>query len=101
MHSVRSKRVATAFAGALGVAVLGVIAADLGAVEPPAGSYAPRFDPAGFRKTVTHPYYPLVPGTTLRLIEKHGDRMSENDITVLEEKKVILGVACTVVRDVV
>src|SRR5881394_1554895 len=47
----------------------------------------------------TIPYLPLAPGTTYKLIEKQGKRVSENTITVTPETRVIMGVTCTVVRD--
>ena len=64
-------------------------------------AYAPAIDPANFQAVVDHPYFPLVPGTVFRLSEREGKRVSANVITVMRETKVILGVTCTVVHDVV
>src|SRR5689334_15381044 len=58
-------------------------------------SYDPAIDPAAFVDTVDNPLFPLKPGTKL-----HYDTGTETtEITVLSEKKEILGVSCTVVHD--
>ena len=59
--------------------------------------YHPHIDPANFQTAIDHPYYPLVPGTSYRLIEKQGKQTSENEITVTHDTKVIMGVTCVVV----
>jgi hypothetical protein len=76
-------------------------AASAGRVAAKAAPYKPHIDPAEFQTTVDNPYLPLVPGTSYKLIEKHGKETSENDVTVTSETKVIMGVTCVVVRDVV
>ena len=58
-------------------------------------SYNPQIDPANFKSTVENPLYPLVPGTTFT----YQNGPESIVITVLAEKKEILGVSCTVVRD--
>jgi hypothetical protein len=63
------------------------------------GAHDPHIDPSNFVTTVDNPYFPLVPGTTFKLVEKQGKRVSENTITVTCDTKLILGVSCTVVRD--
>jgi len=63
--------------------------------------YHPRIDPADFQATVDNPYLPLVPGTTSKFIEKLGRHTSENEVTVTADTKVIMGVTCVVVHDVV
>jgi len=62
--------------------------------------YEPHIDPANFQTTVDNPYFPLVPGTTFKFIEKLGKHVSENEVTVTHDTKVIMGVTCTVVKDV-
>jgi hypothetical protein len=62
-------------------------------------TYHPRIDPADFQTTVDNPYYPLVPGTTLKYVEKSGGEVTENVITVMPDTKVIMGVRCVVVHD--
>jgi len=63
--------------------------------------YHPQIDPANFQTAVDNPYLPLVPGTTFKLIEKLGRHTRENEVTVTSDKKVIMGISCTVVHDVV
>lgn len=63
--------------------------------------YHPKIDPANFQAMVDNPYYPLVPGTTYKYIEKALGETSENEITVTHETKVVMGVPCVVVHDVV
>lgn len=63
--------------------------------------YAPTIDPADFVATVDNPYFPLVPGTRW-VLRGSGDAAGEMDeIEVLAETRTVMGVACTVVRDVV
>jgi len=62
-------------------------------------SYHPQIDPADFRTTVDNPYYPLVPGTTLKYVETSKGETTENEITVTHDTKVIMGVRCVVVHD--
>ena len=64
-------------------------------------AYSPRIDPAEFSTTVDNPYHPLVPGTTLKYLERSGGITSEDVTTVTRETKVVLGVTCVVVRDTV
>jgi len=65
------------------------------------GAYQPELDPAGFVEGITNPYFPLVPGTTL-IYEHHTPDGLERDVThVTHDVKEILGIPCTVVRDVV
>src|SRR5262245_33804541 len=61
-------------------------------------SYAPTIDPAEFVANVDNPLFPLVPGTVSTFAE---GRTKTVEITVLSERKVILGVSCVVVHDVV
>jgi hypothetical protein len=64
-----------------------------------AGPYQPHVDPADFQLTVDNPYFPLVPGTTFKFVEKLGKDVSENNVVVTSDTKVILGVTCVVVHD--
>jgi len=64
-------------------------------------AYHPVINPADFQATVDNPYFPLVPGTTFKFIEKSGKNTSENEVTVTHDTKVIVGVTCIVVHDVV
>jgi hypothetical protein len=65
------------------------------------GAYAPRIDPAEFVSKVDNPYFPLVPGTRFVYHEIEDGKTTVNEVRVLPETKVIMGVTCTVVHDVV
>jgi len=61
----------------------------------------PDFDPDNFVRYVTHPYFPLTPGTTY-IYEGDTDNGHERiKVSVLSRTKKILGVTATVVRDTV
>jgi hypothetical protein len=66
-----------------------------------ARQYRPHIDPASFRDRVDNPWFPLVPGMRFRYAEKEGRRASVNEVTVTSDAKIIMGVTCTVVHDVV
>ena len=70
-----------------------------GTAKPAGGAYQPHVDPADFQATVDNPYFPLVPGTTYKFVEKPGRKTSENEVTVTHDTKVIMGVTCVVVHD--
>lgn len=73
----------------------------LTAVPPTEAAPAPAIDPADFVAVIDNPYMPLVPGTT-RIYETQTKNGTERvEVVVLAEKKVILGVTTTVVRDTV
>lgn len=81
--------------------VLAILLCPAYAANASASRYNPHIDPANFQSTVDNPYLPLVPGTTYKLIEKEGKDTRENIVTVTRDTKVVMGVTCTVVRDVV
>lgn len=64
-------------------------------------NYHPKIDPANFQSEVNNPYFPLVPGTTYKFIEKRGKETSENEVTVTHDTKTILGITCIIVHDTV
>ncbi len=66
-----------------------------------AAQYHPAVEPSAFSTVVNNPYCPLVPGTTLRYTEKDKGEISENVITVTRDTKLVMGVKCVVVHDVV
>ncbi len=94
-----SKAVAHVCASLLGAAAI-AIAGPSGA-KVKSGPYAPKIDPANFQSTVENPFFPLIPGTRWLYRETSGGKSRDNEITVLSEVKVILGVTCTIVHDVV
>ncbi len=77
--------------GLIGCEAMGLRAAD----------YHPQINPLDFQSTVDNPYYPLVPGTTLKYTEDDKGEISENVITVTHDTRMVMGVKCVVVHDVV
>lgn len=62
-------------------------------------TYNPVIVPEDFVADITNPYFPLTPGTT-HVYEGESDGESERiEVSVTHDKKEILGVSCTVVRD--
>jgi hypothetical protein len=83
------------------MSLLGIIA--VVSIAPAAkrnAAYHPTIDPTNFQTAIDNPYFPLVPGTTFKFVEKQGKRVTDNVVTVTPETKVIMGVACVVVHDV-
>ena len=66
-----------------------------------ASSYAPVIVPANFVATIDNPFLPLKPGTVFRhrAVKASGNELIE--VTVTRETKVIMGVTCVVVHDLV
>ena len=62
-------------------------------------STGPRPAPSGWAAEVTNPYFPLQPGTTFHYTGETDGIPSTDDMEVTKQKKVILGVSCTVVHD--
>jgi len=64
-------------------------------------TYEPMIDPANFVGEINNPFLPLMPGTTLVYEGETEDGLERIEVKVTDEKKEILGVQCTVVRDTV
>jgi hypothetical protein len=68
-------------------------------------TYNPVIDPANFVTGVDNQYMPLMPGTTFHYLNTitEGTTVTEQDITLTttHDTKVILGVTCVVVHDLV
>jgi hypothetical protein len=62
-------------------------------------SYDPVIDPQNFSGPIDNPYFPLVPGTTFLYEGVSEDGPERNEMTVTNDTKVIMGVACVVVWD--
>jgi hypothetical protein len=63
--------------------------------------YDPVIDPANFGGPIDNPYYPLTPGRTL-IYEAHTpDGLKRNVVAATHNTRVILGVTCVEVHDVV
>ena len=67
----------------------------------PDENYNPEINPANFGDEITNTYLPFVPGTVFTYMGNTDEGTEEGVVTVLQEKKTIAGVECTVVRDVV
>ncbi len=63
--------------------------------------YAPDIDPERFVEVIDNHFLPLLPGTTWIYESESEEGLETIEVTVTSEKKEILGVACTVVRDTV
>jgi len=63
------------------------------------GAYRPNIDPANFQTRIDNPYFPLVPGTVYRYVERAGRDSSVDVTTVTSDTKTIMGVPCVVVHD--
>src|SRR4029077_11063875 len=97
----RSLRIPTVLTAAALAALLGGCGSSGGKALP---SWSPpRIDPANFVLRVDNPYLPLAPGTTLRYrgVMKDGTTPQVDTFAVTHRRKLVMGVACTVVRDTV
>ena len=64
-------------------------------------NYNPVIIPANFTGEVTNSYFPLVPGKVFIFTAQTEDGIETVVITILEDIKIVAGVNCTVVHDVV
>lgn len=60
----------------------------------------PDLGPGDFVSIVDNPYWPLIPGTVYTYVSEADDEITVNEVTVTAEKRVVMGVECTVVYDV-
>jgi hypothetical protein len=67
------------------------------------GAYHPSIDPTNFVDRIDNRYFPLLPGTAFHYegVAEDGKTPQADDQLVTAQTKRILGVDCTVVRDVV
>jgi len=65
------------------------------------GPYHPTIDRSTFSSIVNNPYFPLVPGTTKIFSEKDGGDTLLRTVTVTHDTKMVMGVKCVVVHEVV
>ena len=72
---------------------------------PPSPSVVPGtppiVDPANFSAGVTNPWFPLVPGTTMRYRGNSGGESAREVVRITSATKMIEGVPCVVVHDTV
>jgi hypothetical protein len=73
------------------------------ALAPIHGTYSPSIDPANFVDVIDNRYFPLKPGTGFHYkgVAENGTTPQTDDEVVTNRTKEILGVSCTVIRDVV
>ena len=64
-------------------------------------NYNPLIIPQNFVDSVTNIYFPLRPGETFTYHSQIADGLEITEVTVQSEKRIIAGINCTVVRDVV
>jgi hypothetical protein len=65
------------------------------------GPPAPDIVPSRFHAHIDNPYFPLVPGTMFDVVERAGKVVRNNVVTVTNDTRVVMGVTCIVVHDVV
>ncbi len=70
-------------------------------VPPPLLPYAPEIDAADFVSTIDNPYMPFSPGTRYVYRGVSDGERERGVVVVTRRTKEIMGVACTVVKDVV
>lgn len=64
-------------------------------------NYNPVINPENFADSVTNTYFPLSVGTIFKYQSQTEDGLENIVVTVLSETKIVAGVNCTVVRDIV
>jgi len=64
-------------------------------------TFQPTIDPSNFVATIDNPLMPLILGTTFVYVDKPGTGNVSNLVTVTDNTKVILGITCVEVHDLV
>ena len=72
-----------------------------GTLAPVHGPYKPMIDPASFVRVVDNAYLPYRAGTVIRFQGFRGRTRQIDEQVVLRRTKRVLGVRCTIVRDIV
>jgi hypothetical protein len=65
------------------------------------GDYHPNVDPAHFVDMIDNPYLPYVPGATWVYEGNEDGETERTEVTVTPQRKEIMGISATVVRDIV
>lgn len=65
------------------------------------GRYAPVIDPGNFVDVVDNPYFPLTPGSRWEYAAIEGGEAQHNTVVVTGDRRTVMGVSTTVVRDTV
>jgi hypothetical protein len=90
-------RTSFALAAAFAICVACNNSGSLGPVSDP--DYDPQIDAADFGGPIDNPFFPLVPGTTFHYEGESEDGFENNDVTVTNQTRQIMGITATVVRD--
>jgi hypothetical protein len=101
-----STAAALAASAAVGLALTapsqaGVAARGPGCADLPQGRETVELDPSDFTTRIDNPYWPMVPGTTWRYVERERGEKQTVTVKVTRRTKVIAGVRARVVHDVV
>jgi hypothetical protein len=88
-------------AGIITFLAIGCLAIGLGAAGEGTEGWNPKIDPSNFVSSIDNPLFPLKPGTVFVYETTSEDGKERIEVRVAHETKVIMGVACTVVRDTV
>jgi hypothetical protein len=64
-------------------------------------NYNPAINPENFVENITNAFFPLITGTVFTYQSQTADGLETTVVTVLSEKKIVAGVNCTIVSDVV
>lgn len=69
--------------------------------QPPGDAYTVEVDPDSFVEGVDNPYFPLQPGSTYVYETRTDEGVERIEVEVLAEKRDVMGISATVVRDTV
>jgi hypothetical protein len=75
------------------------VAGTAGSHVAPRAAPAPLPEPSGWSASVTHPFFPLRPGTVYVYLPRAGGRSEVDTMTVTHDERRILGIPAVVVRD--
>jgi hypothetical protein len=65
------------------------------------GDYAPEIDPARFTDVIDNPFLPLLRGARWVYEARDGDEVERIEVTVTDDRRLVMGVSTVVVHDVV
>ena len=88
----------------LGSAIVALVAAAAlvaSGLAAGASGYHPKIDPAKFTHRITNKYFSVLPGTVRRYVGVRDGKPTAHLFTVTHQTKIVMGVTCVVVQDVV
>lgn len=80
--------------------LLGILALTAGCADSKP-DYDPGVTASDFVSGITNPFLPWTPGSSWTYEARHGDETERIDVTVMDNRRMIMGVSATVVRDTV